>query len=208
MSHSSDEVEEDRALLETLGAQGWAVQHEWAPALAVRELARQARAEYAAGSFTAAGVGRGSGRTLVPTLRGDRIHWLDGSSGHSAQVDLLRRFEGLRISANRALMLGLYEVEAHFALYPSGASYGRHIDRFREDDARVLSVVLYLNEAWAPDEGGQLRLELSSKETVDILPTGGTLVCFLSDRFQHEVLPATRDRLSVAGWFKRREIKL
>jgi SM-20-related protein len=29
-------------------------------------------------------------------------------------------------------------------------------------------------------------------------------VCFLSERFEHEVLPATRERLSIAGWFRRR----
>jgi SM-20-related protein len=36
-----------------------------------------------------------------------------------------------------------------------------------------------------------------------VLPEGGTLVCFLSDRFHHEVLPARRERLSVTGWFTR-----
>jgi SM-20-related protein len=38
----------------------------------------------------------------------------------------------------------------------------------------------------------------------DVLPVAGTLVCFLSDRFEHEVLPATRERLSLTGWFRRR----
>ena len=35
------------------------------------------------------------------------------------------------------------------------------------------------------------------------MPEGGTLVCFLSDRFHHEVLPARRERLSITGWFTR-----
>ena len=39
----------------------------------------------------------------------------------------------------------------------------------------------------------------------DVLPVAGTLVCFLSDRFDHEVLPATRERLALTGWFRRRD---
>lgn len=30
----------------------------------------------------------------------------------------------------------------------------------------------------------------------------GTLVVFLSEEFEHEVLPAKRDRYSIAGWFR------
>ena len=35
--------------------------------------------------------------------------------------------------------------------------------------------------------------------------TVGTLVAFLSSQFEHEVLPATRERCSLTGWFRRRE---
>jgi SM-20-related protein len=35
-------------------------------------------------------------------------------------------------------------------------------------------------------------------------PTGGCLVVFLSGEVPHEVLPATRERLSLTGWFRRR----
>jgi len=38
----------------------------------------------------------------------------------------------------------------------------------------------------------------------DVPPEGGTLVCFMSERFWHEVLPARRLRLSLTGWFRRR----
>jgi hypothetical protein len=41
---------------------------------------------------------------------------------------------------------------------------------------------------------------------VDDMARGGTLVVFLSDRFPHEVLPARRERLSLAGWFRRRSL--
>ena len=56
----------------------------------------------------------------------------------------------------------------------------------------------------AVTDGGALRLHLSATESRDVLPLGGTFACFLAERYEHEVMPATRDRLSIAGWFKRR----
>src|SRR2546421_26403 len=79
--------------------------------------------------------------------------------------------------------------------------------RFRDDDARMLSCVLYLNDAWTAADGGALRIYLSPTDVCDVLPVGGTLVCFLSDRYEHEVLPATRERLAITGWFRRRSLR-
>ena len=98
----------------------------------------------------------------------------------------------------------MFTFEAHYAIYPRGGFYRRHRDRFHDDDARVLSCVLYLNEGWSPEHGGALRLHLDGNESRDVLPAGGTLACFLSERFEHEVLPATRERLALTGWFRRR----
>ena len=75
--------------------------------------------------------------------------------------------------------------------------------RFRDDDARVLSSVTYLNADWGDRDGGALRLYLP-RGAHDIAPRGGSLVLFLSAEIEHEVLPATRERLSIAGWFRRR----
>jgi SM-20-related protein len=122
----------------------------------------------------------------------------------------LARFETLRLALNRALQLGLFDFESHFAAYPPGAGYRRHLDRFADharfasEGGRVLSCVLYLNRRWRPEDGGQLRLYRPDAPALDIPPQGGTLVVFLSDGFEHEVLPARRERLSLAGWFCRR----
>ena len=35
-------------------------------------------------------------------------------------------------------------------------------------------------------------------------PAAGTLVVFMSGDFPHEVLPASRERLSLTGWYRRR----
>ena len=63
--------------------------------------------------------------------------------------------------------------------------------------------MLYLNESWSAGDGGALRLHLPAGQQ-DVLPRAGTLVAFLSGRFEHEVLPARRERLSLTGWFTRR----
>jgi SM-20-related protein len=105
---------------------------------------------------------------------------------------------------NRSLYLGLEEYESHFAFYAPGTSYLKHLDRFHDDDCRTVSVVIYLNPNWLPGEGGALRLHPLGKCSEDIAPAGSSMVLFLSADMLHEVLPATRDRLSLAGWFRRR----
>jgi SM-20-related protein len=161
----------------------------------------------AAGAFRAAGVGAAHRR--LPELRGDHIVWLDGVAASPAQRGVLERLETLRLELNRECLLGLFELEAHFAVYPPGAAYPTHVDRLRDDDARALSIVLYLNADWRAEDGGALRLYLEAPGRApyaDLLPRGGTLVAFLAERFAHEVLPARRERVSLTGWFRRRAL--
>ena len=159
----------------------------------------------ASGAFHAAGVGRGHGQVRAQ-LRGDHIFWLDQTQTGPAAREVLATLERLRQAVNLALFLGLFDLEAHFAAYPPGAGYQRHLDRFRDDDHRSLTVIIYLNEPnWSADDGGQLQFWPDPETApLEILPAGGTLVTFLSDRFWHEVLPARRQRLSLTGWFRRR----
>jgi len=51
-----------------------------------------------------------------------------------------------------------------------------------------------------------LRIYTGSGASEDVLPRGGRLVAFQSERFEHEVLPATRERLSFTGWYRRRPL--
>ena len=160
--------------------------------------------ECRASPLQAAAIGRAAARRERSEIRGDRTHWFEPNALTDAQTPYWRAMDALRIELNRNLLLGLEELEAHYALYPVGTRYARHRDRFRDDDARVLSSVLYLNPDWREAEGGQLRLYIPQNSHVDIFPQAGTLVLFLSAEFEHEVLPATRERLSIAGWFRRR----
>ncbi|AGA35176.1 2OG-Fe(II) oxygenase [Thioalkalivibrio nitratireducens DSM 14787] len=152
-----------------------------------------------------AGIGRGRQRRVLDAVRGDWIRWLDGST--AAQREFLERLEDLRIRINRALMLGLFEVEAHFALYPPGTGYECHLDAFQQDNPRRLSAVLYLNRHWRRSQGGTLAIHDARGQIVEhILPEAGTMVLFLSQTVPHAVLPTRRWRASIAAWFRVRDI--
>lgn len=183
--------------------EGFAVVEQFLPSKAIAALAADARQRATAGEFHPAGIGRGAARSKRPDIRGDRICWLDPDDPRVALRPCWLALSALRIALNETLLLGLWSFEGHYALYPAGSFYRRHRDRFHDHDARVLSCALYLNESWSIGEGGALRLYRNAG-AVDVAPRGGTLVCFLADRFEHEVLPATRDRLALTGWFLRR----
>jgi SM-20-related protein len=111
--------------------------------------------------------------------------------------------EQVRVLMNENLYLGLEDYESHFSFYTPGASYQQHRDRFNDNDARTISVVIYLNEDWQTEQGGALRLHPQGVATQDVLPMASRMMVFLSAEMLHEVLPATRDRMSLTGWFRR-----
>jgi SM-20-related protein len=152
--------------------------------------------------------GRIGSERLSSALRGDSTGWFVDDAPSVAQRMFGEHMDRLRGVLNRELMLGLVDTEAHYAAYPIGAGYARHLDRPRGNDARVISAVFYLNDAWQPSEGGALRLHLPDGGWHDIAPLGGTLVLFLSADFEHEVLPATRRRLSIACWMRQRAMSM
>ncbi len=176
------------------------------PGELVQALAAEARDAERAGRLRPATIGRAAARALRPEVRGDHILWLEEPAS-DAQRAFLAQLEALRLALNAQLYLGLLDFECHFALYPPGSRYRRHIDRFHGDSRRTVSCVVYLNETWQADWGGALRLYASAAADAayrDVLPLGGTLVCFLSEQLSHEVLPATQPRRSLTGWFRRR----
>lgn len=190
-----------------LAARGFLVLQDLLPESLLDQLACDCRLLREDDALRPAAVGRGDGRLRNPDLRGDSIRWIEPHPEVPARAELLARLDELRLSLNRALMLGLESLEAHYAVYPPGAGYVRHRDRFRDDDARTLSFTAYLNRDWHPDEGGALRLYLPSGD-LDVLPRLGTCTLFLSAEVEHEVLPTRRERMSIAGWFRRRPRQL
>ena len=190
-------------IIDDLAARGWSRLDNVLPASLTHELAEECRKRARAGALNPAGVGRGQGLAVREGIRGDSIQWLE--HGQSAPSDgYLQAMDELRSALNQAFYLSLEDFECHFACYPPGAFYQKHLDRFRDDDRRTVTAVYYLNEAWQTEHGGALRLYLADETELDVLPSAGTLVLFISAELPHEVLPATRERLSLTGWFRRR----
>jgi SM-20-related protein len=148
--------------------------------------------------FRKAGIGK-TDKQIIEEVRGDYIQWIDPAQASPGERVYLNRLRDLTQFLNQALFLSLKDVEIHRTVYPVGTRYQRHLDQFKSDDHRKLSVICYLNQDWTTEHGGQLRLHLDSG-TLDILPEGGRLVIFRSDLIEHEVLPATRERYSITGW--------
>lgn len=171
----------------------------------VAVLAKRLRNRREAGQFRAAGIGNQQ-VTIENTIRGDEILWLDETMATPDERVFLRRINEFVEYVNQTCYLGLRESEFHYALYPAGTFYKRHLDQFRSDSRRKLSVICYLNTDWQKADGGQLAVYLpqddGTERRVTVSPVGGRLVCFESGRLEHEVLPATRERLSVTGWLK------
>jgi predicted 2-oxoglutarate/Fe(II)-dependent dioxygenase YbiX len=97
--------------------------------------------------------------------------------------------------------------------YEPGGFYGRHVDRaempsWPDAARRAITIVLFLNssreaEATGDFTGGRLRVFPSgaSGDSVDIVPTEGTLVAFPSCT-PHEVTPVIDGcRDAVVDWF-------
>jgi SM-20-related protein len=149
--------------------------------------------------FKKAGIGKSQEKQINESIRGDYIQWVDATRASDSVQVYLQKLKELMAFVNRSLYLSLKDFEIHQTIYPIGSFYKRHLDQFKKDDKRKLSVICYLNNDWKEEEGGQLRIYLPEGNQ-DVFPLAGRLVCFRSDLLEHEVLPATRERLSLTGW--------
>lgn len=155
-----------------------------------------------AGAFHRAGIGHGEQYTKDKTFRGDLIHWLERPTATPAGISFLDRMDTFLHYLNRTCYTGLNGYEFHYAVYPVGTFYQRHLDQFQQDDSRRYSVICYLNDNWQPADGGELVLYLPDREEV-IQPLGGRVVFFESALLEHEVRVARRPRYSLTGWLRR-----
>ena len=197
----------DEALIDALAEHGYVVADAFLSVGDIQVLAAEARTLHEAGALQPASVGRQATAQRDPALRADAIRWLDEDAATPAQQVYFERMHGLRACFNRTLYLNLVELETHFAVYPPGGGYTKHLDQFHASGARKISSILYLNPNWHSAYGGHLRLYLDGmapEPYLDIAPVGGRLVLFDASRFYHEVLPATYQRISLTGWFRTR----
>ena len=135
-------------------------------------------------AFKKAAIGNKLNATIVKTIRGDVILWMDESNANTTEKLFFDKINNLVSYLNRTCFLGILHKEFHYALYPKGTFYKRHIDTFQNDDRRKLSFVCYLNESgWLPENGGELVLYLddNGKEIEKIIyPFPGRVVIFKS----------------------------
>jgi SM-20-related protein len=189
---------------ESIIADGISVRDQYRSPSQVRSLVRCARLRRARGEFVAARIGSGRGLQRRTEIRGDSTCWITPPL-LPAERALLDDLERLRLELNVATLLGLFETELHYAWYPRGAGYARHVDQPHGRVQRLVSFVLYLNEGWEPAAGGELRIFGTAGRHRDIEPIAGRLACFLTPGREHAVLTTRRDRLSVSGWFRARD---
>lgn len=155
------------------------------------------------GDFDAARIGAERSLQRRADIRGDSTCWIVPPL-LPPEAALLEELEHLRLGLNRDLVLGLFELELHYAWYPPGAGYARHVDQPSGTVERQLSLIVYLNEAWDCAAGGELRMFDADGGYRDIAPLAGRLVCFLTAGREHAVRRTQQDRVSISGWFRTR----
>jgi SM-20-related protein len=187
------------AIADGLAEQGYAVSDHFLNDEEVKAILQSGDFNDTLGHFKKAGIGKKHDAQINEAIRGDYIQWLDKNTASEAVKIYLTRLQELLQFLNQALYLSLKDAEIHLTIYPPGTYYKRHLDQFKKDDHRKLSVICYLNENWDENYGGQLRMHLPSGPS-DVFPIAGRLVCFRSDQIEHEVVAATRERLSITGW--------
>ena len=164
--------------------------------------------KYQEEQFKKSAIGNSANEKVIGAIRGDFILWLDADAANDAEGRFFDRLNDFKEYLNRTCFMGINEMEFHYAVYPPGTFYKRHLDAFQNDSRRKLSMVCYLNaEEWKPEYGGELTIyipEEGTEKQIDIYPVQGRMVIFESQVLEHEVKPVQMERLSITGWLKTR----
>ncbi len=151
---------------------GVSVQDGFLPPSQIIALAECARQRRARGDFDAARIGSERSLQRREDIRGDSTCWIVPPLWPAEEI-LLEELERVRLGLNRDAGLGLFELELHYAWYPPGTGYARHVDQPQGRAQRRVSLVLYLNEDWTPGAGGELRIFDAAEDGRDGPGRGG-----------------------------------
>lgn len=146
-------------------------------------------------------------------VRGDKVCWLSTDRTLPPSVSHVLTTLHAAVQSLAVVLQGWPCVasSSQLALYEAGGRYVRHLDvrRGGGGPVRRLTAIVYLNDGWQAEWGGQLRLYEQcsadvgeSERSVDVLPVYGRLLLFASEELEHEVLPATHRRVALTTWFK------
>lgn len=149
-----------------------------------------------------AGIGQKSSTVVDQHLRSDHIYWVD--ENHESLKAFNEMIRSVTNRLKQELFLPIRRTETQMALYQEGSFYTRHQDRHKNTDYRWITLVLYLNEGWMPNDGGQLSIyfnESKKEKVMTIEPLMNRIVIFKSE-LEHEVHLSFKDRMSYTTWFR------
>ena len=166
-------------------------------------------AKYEEDQFKKSAIGNKTNELVEKEIRGDFILWLNEAEAGTVENVFFNRVNNLVDYLNRTCFMGILHKEFHYAVYPEGTFYKRHLDTFQNDGRRKLSVVCYLNdETWLEENGGELTIhvdENGEEKAIDLYPFPGRVVIFESQELEHEVQRVKHSkRFSITGWLKTR----
>ncbi|GIV40691.1 MAG: oxidoreductase [Vicingaceae bacterium] len=169
------------------------------------DLKNEALLRYDEGSFHLASIGKSFRNTTDLSVRSDKIIWIEqNAQKFSSALRYLHFLNEFAVYLNRTCFTNIGVIECFYACYAPGSFYKKHLDRFKNSDNRLFTVILYLNDhILSCNQGGQLRLYTNDTNHLDIIPSLGTWVIFDSGRFYHEVLTSNTHRFSITAFMRR-----
>ncbi len=194
-------------LADGLALNGYSIVENFLPPEEINQLLRVIEMHREEDRFRKAGIGNAYLFKVDKGVRGDYIKWIDPEDAAPAALDFLKSIGRLMDGLNRLLFLSLKDFECHYAIYPPGTFYEKHLDQFKSTNNRKISFAFYLNKNWGPKDGGELRL-YRENGPIDIAPVAGRLALFRSDTVEHEVLITHKERCSITGWLRDRPVDL
>ena len=140
-------------IIEQLAKQCYAMAEDTVPSGLLRDLESDFDKRWENAEFQKAQIGNKEGRKEMASIRGDYTRWWNNSELSPPQIQLLLFLEDLKKEINASLFLGLDSHEVHYALYPVNSFYQKHLDSFRKNNLRKLSLILYFKsklgiQAW------------------------------------------------------------
>lgn len=157
---------------------------------------------YSDKQLRSAGTGNDTLAVQNKLFRSDIIYWLDRKHNDQHENDFFDLMDSFVSHLNSTCYTGITGYEFHYTLYETGSFYKKHIDQFRNNDSRQYSMIMYLNEDWQLDDGGELCIQHSDHQQ-NISPDNGKAVFFKSSELEHEVLLTNKPRMSITGWLKK-----
>jgi SM-20-related protein len=156
---------------------------------------------YEANQLQSAGTGHRKDLTVNRKVRGDEIYWLDRNHEDVYENLFFDQMDAFVTYLNETCYTGINSYEFHYTRYEIGTFYKKHMDQFRNNDSRKFSMIIYLNEDWVEQDGGELCIHhLNSLQLIS--PNSGKSVFFQSNELEHEVLVTHKSRISITGWLK------